>query len=277
MLKYFRFWKKTKKLLIFSFILFLIILTVNLQKENLYELLESIEYFFHQSNYFNADTISFRNGENKKMRIFCLILTKADNFKTKTRAVSQTWAKECDEHRFISLLPNEIGTKRLDIAQDDLNILKPEGLLDDQYNLLTNKVYLALIDVSKNYKSYDYYLKTDDDTFIFIDHLRLYLNKQLNSKRMFYYGHKFYSLSSYNSGGAGYVLPKRVLDVLTNSLINNSNFCPNTGIEDSDVGKCLRQLNIFPMHALDQTNRKLFHPFDVGFHFKDCIFSFQVS
>jgi glycoprotein-N-acetylgalactosamine 3-beta-galactosyltransferase len=281
MLKYVFFSKKFKKITFICIFGVSLVILVNLNKEKLYELAENLEFtlkrHFGGANQEDRSASFENNNKNRKIRIFCIILTNVQNLKTKARAVSKTWASECDDHRFITILSNDTTTKRMDVDKDGLKLLKPEDLLVDQYDLLTNKVYLTLKDVYKNYGNYDFYLKTDDDTYIFMSHLRKYLKTQMNNMRLFYYGHKFYSFASYNSGGAGYVLSNDVLRSLVNKLNASFDYCPNSGVEDMDVGACLRKLNIYPKHAIDSSGKKIFHPFDVGYHFKDCLFFFQVT
>jgi hypothetical protein len=279
MLKYVCFSKKIKKITLICIFAISIVILVNLNKERLYELAENLEFIYKRltgPNQGDRSALLENKNKNRIIKIFCIILTNVQNLKTKARAVSKTWAKECDDHRFISILSNNNTVKRIDVEKDGLKLLKPEGLLVDQYDLLTNKVYLTLNDVYKNFGNYDFYLKTDDDTYVFMSHLRKYLKTQVNNTRLFYYGHKFYSLSSYNSGGAGYVLSNDVLRLLVNKLNESFDYCPISGIEDLDIGACLRKLNIYPKHAVDSSGKKIFHPFDVGYHFKDCLFFFQV-
>ncbi len=78
-----------------------------------------------------------------------------------------TWASKCDNQSFISLIPGqEPSFKRVETKfKNHFNILKPEGLINDKYSKLT--VYKTFKDVYLNHINYDWYLKADDDTFIF--------------------------------------------------------------------------------------------------------------
>jgi hypothetical protein len=49
---------------------------------------------------------------------------------------------------------------------------------------------------------------------------------------------------SYHHGSAGYVLSNTASQRLGYQLVSNYSFCINTGIEDLDIAKCLRDLNI---------------------------------
>jgi len=96
-----------------------------------------------------------------------------------------------------------------------------------------------------NHKNYDWYLKADDDTFIFDDNLRLFLaDKNPNDPVTF--GYHFKGRGGYLSGGAGYVLSKESLKRLSSKLSTNQTYCPNTGIEDVDVGNRLASLGAYP-------------------------------
>ena len=135
------------------------------------------------------------------------------------------------------------------------------------YGKLTDKVYKTLRDVYLRYNDYDWYLKADDDTFIFVDNLKSFL-KTKNSSQPVTYGYDFKIVveGGYHSGGAGYVLSSTALKKLGSALAFNYSFCPNTGIEDVDVASCLRKLDVFPDKSTDDAGRERFHPLSVKSH-----------
>jgi glycoprotein-N-acetylgalactosamine 3-beta-galactosyltransferase len=188
------------------------------------------------------------------------------------------WVNDCDDHAFISLLSNTTintnttsGSHSNETLQrpvelrDDFNILQPPGFEIDSYNNLTHKIYLSLKYLYKNKKEeFDWILKADDDTLIFVDNLRRYvLNK--NPQDAITFGHLF--KDGYNSGGAGYVMSKEAFNRIGVKLTENYSFCQNTGIEDVDIASCFRLLNVSLNPALDEMGRETFHPLDIDRHF----------
>ncbi len=82
------------------------------------------------------------------------------------------------------------------------SILEPVGLVNDSYGELSLKVFATLRDTYETNSQYDWYLKADDDTFVFMDHLKLFLNDK-NPKEPITYGHDFHYhkvLKGYPSG-----------------------------------------------------------------------------
>jgi len=193
-------------------------------------------------------------------KIFCIIMTTANNLELKARVIYDSWASKCDNHVFVSFIPHHTPSfERVELKYKNIfNVLKPEGLMIDQYDKLTDKVYKSFKDVYINHRNYDWYLKADDDTFIFNDNLRLFLaDKNQNDPVTFGYHLKGYG--GFLSGGAGYVLSKESLQRLGSKLITNQKYCPNTGIEDVDVAQCLRSLGVFPSNSTDILGRERFH------------------
>ena len=150
---------------------------------------------------------------------------------------------------------------------DPFPILQPANHNVEVYKKLTDKVYKTLRDVYLRYNDYDWYLKADDDTFIFVDNLKSFL-KTKNSSQPVTYGYDFKIIveGGYHSGGAGYVLSNEALKRIGPKLSPGDTFCPNKGIEDVDVAKCLRLLGVYPDKSIDEKGRERFHPFDVGSH-----------
>ena len=68
--------------------------------------------------------------------------------------------------------------------------------------------------------------------------------------------HKNLLLLTYHSGGAGYVLSKNAFEKIGSKLKKDFSYCPNTGVEDLDVGNCLKLLNILPQNSIDEFGRE---------------------
>ena len=118
--------------------------------------------------------------------------------------------------------------------------------------------------VYKKYPDYDWYLKADDDTFIFMDNLRKFL-KNKNSSVPINFGRNWDILvkNGYESGGAGYVLSREAMMRIGKALDSNFNYCSNSGVEDVDTARCLRKLNVTSGSTLDAENKQRFHAFSI--------------
>jgi len=91
------------------------------------------------------------------------------------------------------------------------------------------------------------------------------LMKGKNARQPVTYGFNWKNLveGGYPSGGAGYLLSKESMNILGSNLVASLKFCPNTGIEDVDVGKCLRKLKVFPGESIDSKGRERFHTLNI--------------
>jgi glycoprotein-N-acetylgalactosamine 3-beta-galactosyltransferase len=80
---------------------------------------------------------------------------------------------------------------------------------------------------------YDFYLKADDDSFIFVDNLREFLRNENSSEpATFGYDFKVIVPKGYHSGGGSYVLTNEALKRIGGLLSSNFSACVNTGTED---------------------------------------------
>ncbi len=115
---------------------------------------------------------------------------------------------------------------------------------------------------------YDWYLKTDDDTFIFMDNLRSFLAAK-NKTEPVTYGYDYSTLveGGYHSGGAGYVLSSDAFERIGRFLQVNMTECSNVGMEDLDTARCLRDLNVHPGKSVDEKGRERFHPLSIWDHY----------
>ena len=79
--------------------------------------------------------------------------------------------------------------------------------------------------------------------------------KLIDQKRLF----QVHTPHGYNSGGAGYLLSAKAVEMLLQHL-QRKGFCPPEGlIEDLDLAKCLAKLKIYPKNTLDEEGRITFH------------------
>jgi len=76
---------------------------------------------------------------------------------------------------------------RIEIKYENLfNLLKPKNFHKEDYWKLTDKVHAAIGDVYVNQINYDWYLKADDDSFILMDNLMLFLKSRFfNTSKLF--------------------------------------------------------------------------------------------
>ena len=217
-------------------------------------------FYANQTNFFEAYFAP---------RIFCIIFTHQGNLKTKARAVYETWARKCDAYKFVLTMPdknpaNASQTKsrseqgEYEYEHEQMNILHPPNITTDTYKKLTDKLYATFKYLyTREWSEFDWYLKADDDTYIFVDNLRKFLSDKSPMSPVTYgYDYHCYVSHGYHSGGAGYVLSKEAFSRISSSLVQNYTYCPNTGIEDTDVAWCLRSLGVYPNRSIDNFGRE---------------------
>lgn len=227
--------------------------------------------------YPNRPQQKLKNFE-REAKLFCIILTLPENLNTKAKIIYESWANLCDNSKFVLKIPKnlthnnsllELSKFKNDNGSIDLNnILEPSNFSQDIYDNLTNKVFQTFAFLNSNYDTYDWYLKTDDDTFIFVENLKKFLRDK-HPRVGVTYGYNFakFVKNGYHSGGAGYVLSNEALRLIGNKLNNNWTYCENTGIEDLDVAKCLRKLGVLIENSTDEFGKERFHPLSLIDHF----------
>jgi hypothetical protein len=143
-------------------------------------------------------------------------------------------------------------------------IIQPSYYEKEDYWKLTDKVLRTFEHVFIKYNNYDWYLKCDDDTFVFYENLKAFLLTK-NSSNPETYGtdYKKPVYRGYHHGGAGYVLSNAAFNLLGSQLVSNYGFCKNTGVEDKDVANCLRDLKIYPKISIDDRGLERFHVFNL--------------
>ncbi len=216
----------------------------------------------------------YTSSNKSNNSIFCIILTTKNNLDSRARAVYDTWAQYCDDVKFVAGYPfyyrymYEYSDDYAEIFYKNFSVLKPPGMKKDIYNQLPDKMFLTFKYIHQKYNNYDWYLKADDDTWIFMNNLRKFLSTKSSSKPVTYgYDYKIMVEKGYHSGGGGYVLSNEAMNRLGQKLNEDYSFCQQTDSEDVDVARCLRKLSVFPEKSIDDFGRERFHPLNLMLHY----------
>ncbi|XP_062586868.1 glycoprotein-N-acetylgalactosamine 3-beta-galactosyltransferase 1-like [Saccostrea cucullata] len=194
---------------------------------------------------------SYLDEKAKKLRILCYTMTVPANMQTKAVAVNNTWGARCTKLIFVTPEPSStLYTMQVDVK---------EGR-----SYLTDKTVKTLIAIYKTYRNdYDWFFKCDDDVFIIMENLRLLLAKH-ESHVPVYLGHQFRLLTKqgYLSGGAGYAINRKALEMINEEGFQVSGKCEVSGKdEDLDIGRCFGNLGVKIYSTVDTQGRQAFHPF----------------
>lgn len=189
---------------------------------------------------------------NKEVRILCWVLTYEFNHHTKAAAVRDTWGRRCNKLVFISTS-----------LDDNLDILLV-NVTEDRRNLW-GKSKQGLKQIYENYgNEYDWFLKADDDTWVFMENLRYFLYAY-SPEMPIYFGCKLkpYVKQGYMSGGSGYVLSREAVRRFNVEALTDGYKCWNgtEGNEDVEIGKCLENVGVLAGDSRDNLNRSRFLPF----------------
>ncbi|XP_030372216.1 glycoprotein-N-acetylgalactosamine 3-beta-galactosyltransferase 1 [Scaptodrosophila lebanonensis] len=184
-------------------------------------------------------------------RILCFVLTMPKNHKKKAAKVKATWGRRCNKLLFMSTVADEaLGIVRLDVEEGRENLyLKVKASLE--------YIYERYLD------DYDWFLKADDDTYVIMENLRMFLYPY-DAEAAVYFGCKFhpYVTQGYMSGGAGYVLSRDALRRYNLFARNNTKFCRANGkSEDKEIGRCLQNVGVVAGDSRDEQGRERFLPF----------------
>lgn len=186
-----------------------------------------------------------------EVRILCWVLTYPSNHNTKARAVKETWGRKCNKLVFISTqLEDYLDVLLVNVTEDRVH--------------LWGKTRQGIQQVYENFGGdYDWFLKADDDTWIFMENLRNFLYAY-SPEMPIYFGCKFkpYVPQGYMSG-SGYVLSREAVRRLNEDALIDEQKCRNgtEGTEDVEIGKCLYNVGVLAGDSRDQFNRSRFLPF----------------
>ena len=220
-------------------------------------MLLSKKYYLGFTKYYThyiSDDDSIAKELAKKVRVLCWVMTSPQNLMKKAAAVKETWAKRCNVMLFMSSVSNS------SFPAIGLNVSEGRGHLTAKTMRAFKYIYDHHLDDA------DWFLKTDDDTYVIVENLRYFLSSQNTSKPVFF-GHHFKTLvkQGYYSGGGGYVLSKEALKRYGLKGSKNSTLCkPDGGSEDAVMGRCMENLGVKTGNSTDNLGRTRFHCFEAS-------------
>uniref|UniRef100_A0A1B0G8T1 N-acetylgalactosaminide beta-1,3-galactosyltransferase n=1 Tax=Glossina morsitans morsitans TaxID=37546 RepID=A0A1B0G8T1_GLOMM len=171
-----------------------------------------------------------------EVRILCWIMTNSENYIKRAIHIKKTWGKRCNKLLFM-------GSRN----HEDWNSI--ELAVGEGRNQLWNKTKAAFTYIYKYHLSEaDWFLKTDDDTYIIMENLR-YLLYPYHPETPIYFGCEFRmrrkisrEIAMFMSGGAGYVLSKEALRRFVKEAIPVSD--SHAFNEDVEMGVSLKKANV---------------------------------
>ncbi|XP_075151388.1 glycoprotein-N-acetylgalactosamine 3-beta-galactosyltransferase 1-like isoform X2 [Haematobia irritans] len=194
-----------------------------------------------------------------EVKILCLILTSPANHQKKAIHVKNTWGSRCNKLLFMS-------------SEEDETLSAIKLPVDEGRQFLWNKTREAFRYVYDNYlDDYDWFLKADDDSYVILENLRLFLYPMSNEAPV-YFGCKFkpHVKQGYMSGGAGYVLSRKAVKLFLEKAYDDKKICRpgNGGAEDKEMGNCLQNVGVVAGDSRDDHKRGRFFPFGPASHLK---------
>uniref|UniRef100_A0A0N4ZQ99 N-acetylgalactosaminide beta-1,3-galactosyltransferase n=1 Tax=Parastrongyloides trichosuri TaxID=131310 RepID=A0A0N4ZQ99_PARTI len=195
--------------------------------------------------------------------IYCFVMTTKRYHEDRMIAINNTWIRRCD-HGVIYTDSNNID-KNVPFIDLFKNLPK-------EFNHPFWRTIIALqYSFTKISNKFNWYLKTEDDTFIIIEHLKKLLKKYDYNKG---YYMEFYNedlIKNTKDTGTSYVFSKRAMELFSKKLFKNNTLCPYNNNEREGISVCMRSIGIEKLSlSRDNKGRERFKDWDVemGIHFK---------
>ncbi|XP_041665394.1 glycoprotein-N-acetylgalactosamine 3-beta-galactosyltransferase 1-like [Cheilinus undulatus] len=163
---------------------------------------------------------------------------------SRTRHIRATWARRCNKVLFMSSVQTDFPTVGLKTSKGR-----------DELYWKTIRAFQYIH--QHHLDEADWFLKTDDDTFVVVENLR-YVLSRFDPEKPLYLGRRFKpTVKQGMSGGPGYVLSKEALRRFIRGFDTEN--CTNfSDMEDVALGKCLEMMKVEPA---DVKGTQTFHVF----------------
>ena len=232
---------------------------------------------FSQSRYLDqAQMVKFRTTTKFKTAVLpyvkpnlmCIVMSTPANLEERVVPVIKSWAFRCNYTIIVC------NCKNLTLSSDESRVyLEKAAFLEldfvENYDRMAEKVMLIIRTVYLNYgQIFNWFLLTDDDTFIFTRNLFEFI-KSKNPKQPVTYGYNFkvdFEPFEYQSGGAGILFTQESMRRMFKKISKKG--CDyKEGYGDVAIGLCAKEAGVKLGYSLDSKGRERFHSLDSGSHF----------
>ena len=203
----------------------------------------------------------------KNDNLLCIVMTSSKTIEERCVAVWETWASQCNHTIFACNCKNAtFKTSKAEILFKNLTFL--ELPIEENYNLMAKKVMMIIqLSFAKYGNLFNWFLLTDDDTFIFTKNAFKFMSTHSDSDALTYgYNFKTIVKGGYHSGGGSVLFPHKSMSLIYQSIINKKcNFIDGYG--DVALGECAQIANVKLGNSLDSFGRERFHCLDPYSHY----------
>lgn len=209
-----------------------------------------------------ADDTTVADDLAKKISILCWTYMNKESG-AQIKSINSTWGSRCTKIVFLTnYQTNE--TNVIDIRRGAVNASIESEMIKESFRL-----------IYRNYSDkFDWFLKTEDDTYIVMENLR-YLLYAYDPMEPLAFGHLINSSEvkqGYLANGAGYVLSKAALKRLYEGLnsttkctyLNGNEALPN---DDLHIGKCLEEMRVLAVDSRENKTKERFFNVQLGAFF----------
>ena len=142
----------------------------------------------------------------------------------------------------------------------------------DEYNRITEKALLTFEYIYDNLmEEFDWLVRANDDTYIIMENLRLFLANKCPDEKIIYgkilkyfRGSRLYkdgdNTKGFLQGGSGFLISRESLRLFVESMRKDPHFCVMLlgRLEDQEISNCFRKINIYPGETRDELGRERF-------------------
>ncbi|XP_023343140.1 glycoprotein-N-acetylgalactosamine 3-beta-galactosyltransferase 1 isoform X2 [Eurytemora carolleeae] len=182
---------------------------------------EEEDYDLDNSNKYalGSEFMKFK-AKKSPIRLLCLVITQPKAFNTtfgRVRAINDTWGSRCTFLYFVS--------SESTVVETGYHVL--HNPVKENYGSIWSKTKLGFKFAFKNHiQQVDWVMKTDDDTYVIMENLHEMLSRHDPDKPAYFGSHlNFHVKQGYMSGGSGYILSRKAVELLVTSAFPNQTLC----------------------------------------------------